>query len=245
MPPHILLVDDDKRLGDLVKTYLERVGFEVRFFQNPLEALASLKESQQKWQANQTLQPVDLIVSDVMMPEMDGLTFLAEARRITAAPFVFLSARGEVSDKVLGLGLGADDYLPKPFEPRELEARCQALLRRGKLAQLKEQQPEVEINFGSRQFFFMGKESLLTSAEFDILELLVRQKGQVISRDLIMEKVRGIEWESYNRSVDMLISKIRTKIGCDPKHPKFIKTIRSNGYLWIADFHEISGLKRV
>jgi DNA-binding response OmpR family regulator len=227
--PHILVIDDDVRLGGLLKAYLEQYQFRVTTFADAEIAL--------EWYLSGAAQ-VDLIVSDIMMPKLDGLSLLQQVRSESQVPFLFLSARGEVSDKVLGLTIGADDYLSKPFEPRELEARCRALLRRKHQPknQNNESDTGLTMDFGSHQVFVESQEVIFTSTEFELLELLCRNKGTVVSRDQIMEKVRGIEWESYNRSVDMLVSKVRTKLGCDSKSPKYIRTIRGTGYLWIGDY---------
>jgi DNA-binding response OmpR family regulator len=225
----VFVVDDDPKLGGLLAEYLDGFGFCVSTFTNAHDALAALPQGRPA-----------LVVSDVMMPGLNGLGFLRKVREFSQVPFILLTARGEVPDRVLGLELGADDYVPKPFEPRELVARIQSVLRRG-AAPLRPLQPGGRLVFpgltidpASQRVWVEGTEVVFTSTEFDVLHRLASRAGTVVSRDILMEEVRGIEWESYNRSIDVMISKIRSKIGCDSQTPRFIKTVRGSGYLFMA-----------
>lgn len=231
----VWIVDDDLKLGALLCEYLANFNFKTVYFSDPTAALLAFQSDQEK-----TQRP-DLIISDIMMPVMDGLAFMKKMRLDSSVPFVLLTARGELTDKVLGLELGADDYLAKPFEPRELVARVQSILRRsrdaGKPSRIF-QFRDIEIDTSTHGVVVDGSSVLLTSTEFEVLEQLVTHAGQIVSRDSLIEQTRGIEWESYNRSIDVMISKLRTKLKCDPQNPRFIKTIRGAGYMFIAQRRE-------
>lgn len=241
----VFVVDDDPKLGGLLADYLNSYGFAVTTFTNARDALAALTPSRQPpstalGTATASMPSPALVVSDVMMPGLDGLGFLRKMREFSQVPFILLTARGEVPDRVLGLELGADDYVPKPFEPRELVARIQSVLRRGAPVSWPPSASEtlnfrgLSINPASQRVWVDGAEVVFTSTEFDVLHRLASRAGQVVSRDTLMEEVRGIEWESYNRSIDVMISKIRSKIRCDSQTPRYIKTIRGSGYLFMA-----------
>ena len=231
----VWIVDDDLKLGALLCEYLANFNFKTVYFSDPTAALSAFQSDQGK------TQHPDLIISDIMMPVMDGLTLMKKIRLDSTVPFVLLTARGELTDKVLGLELGADDYLAKPFEPRELVARVQSILRRfgdaGKPSRIF-QFRDIEIDTSTHGVVVDGNAVLLTSTEFEVLEQLVSNAGQIVSRDSLIEQTRGIEWESYNRSIDVMISKLRTKLKCDPQSPRFIKTIRGAGYMFIAQRRE-------
>ena len=179
--------------------------------------------------------PPDIVILDVMLPEMDGFAVCRKVRETSRVPIIMLTARGDVTDRIVGLELGADDYVPKPFEPRELLARMQAVLRRG------HQDDEdtvhaggLEMNWTTRSAQLQGHPVALTTAEFELLGFLVRNRGRVISRDRIMEGTRGIDWDAYDRSIDVLISRIRQKLGDDAKRPAFIRTVRGVGYTFMG-----------
>ncbi len=172
-----------------------------------------------------------------MLPDMTGFDVCKEIRKTSEIPVIILSARGETTDRVVGLEIGADDYLPKPFEPRELVARIQSVLRRSG-----EEQPAVtilvfdglQVDLEKHQVLLDGSPVELTSTEFELLKLFVQNAGKVLNRDLIMETIAGIEWESYNRSVDVLVHKLRHKLNDDSKSPRYLKTIRGTGYLFLG-----------
>jgi DNA-binding response OmpR family regulator len=216
----VLLIDDDERLNALLTEYLTRFGFAVRAATHPDAGLRALNA-----------EPPDLIVLDVMLPGIDGLTLCRRIRESSKVPIIMLTARGDVTDRIVGLEVGADDYLPKPFEPRELVARMQAVLRRGH-AESDEttRSGPIEINWPRRAASLDGRLLVLTSAEFELLGLLVRSRGRVLSRDRIMEALRGVDWEAYDRSIDVLVSRLRQKLGDDARRATFIQTIRGVGY---------------
>jgi DNA-binding response OmpR family regulator len=173
---------------------------------------------------------------DVMLPGQDGFEVCRELRKISGVPIIMLTARGEVADRIVGLELGADDYLPKPFEPRELAARIQAVLRR--------QQPsphaeiihcgDLEVDCARRTASRSGEDLRLTALEFDALLAFVRHVGTILNRDRLMDLLKGGEWEPLNRSLDVLVSRLRQKLGDDPQHPRYLKTVRGSGYLFLA-----------
>ena len=225
----ILIIDDDEKLNRLLTDYLSKMGFTVLTTTLPSLGLEKLEE-----------ETPDLVILDVMLPEMDGFEVCRTIRQSSSVPVVMLTARGEVMDRVVGLEIGADDYLPKPFEPRELVARIQAILRR---IQTKSKSGiktigALCIDFHKYEVRVDDKLVHLTLNEFECLVLLVKNKGKVLNRDQIIEELRGIEWDAFNRSVDITMSRLRQKLGDDPKNPRFIKTIWGTGYLFIGGENE-------
>ena len=225
----ILIIDDDEKLNRLLTDYLTRMGFTVLTSTLPSAGLEKLEE-----------ESPDLVILDVMLPEMDCFEVCRTIRQSSSVPVVMLTARGEVMDRVVGLEIGADDYLPKPFEPRELVARIQAILRR---IQTKSKSGiktigALCIDFHKYEVRVDDKLVHLTLNEFECLVLLVKNKGKVLNRDQIIEELRGIEWDAFNRSVDITMSRLRQKLGDDPKKPRFIKTIWGTGYLFIGGENE-------
>ena len=221
----VLVIDDDERLNELLTRYMDRFGFSVHSATDPRAGLRMLKND-----------PPDLVILDVMLPEMDGFAVCRKVRETSRVPIVMLTARGEVMDRILGLELGADDYLAKPFEPRELVARVQAVLRRGAPADTQERVRigDLDVDWSTRCVRLAGRDLGMTAAEFEVLALLVRNLGRVLSRERILDGTRGIDWEAYDRSIDVLISRLRQKLGDDPKHPSFIRTVRGAGYVFIG-----------
>jgi DNA-binding response OmpR family regulator len=222
----VLFIDDDERLSGLLTTYLRRFGFAVRAVPHPEQGLRALKTD-----------PPDIVILDVMLPDVDGFTLCRRIRESNRIPIIILTARGDVTDRIVGLELGADDYLPKPFEPRELVARMQAVLRRGASAESQERLRigALDVNWATRSARVGGRDLTLTNAEFELLALLIRNRRRVLSRDRIINEIRGIDWEAYDRSVDVLVSRLRQKLDDDPKCPTFIRTVRGAGYLFIGD----------
>lgn len=221
---NILVIDDDERLRDLVAEYLGSRGFAVHTAEDGPVGLQQVQ--------NRT--DLDIVILDVMMPGMDGLEVCREIRRNSRIPVIMLTARGDDTDRIVGLELGADDYLPKPFNPRELLARVQAVLRRttqeeGRETALLEAGP-LEVDPDRRTVTLRGEPVELTTTEFEILRTLVAQAGRVIPRERLMELARGVEYASFDRSVDVHVSHIRRKLGDDPKSPTFVKTVRGVGY---------------
>jgi DNA-binding response OmpR family regulator len=222
----VLIIDDDERLNTLLTSYLGRFGFAVRTAPHPEQGLRLLKTD-----------PPDIVILDVMLPDVDGFTLCRKIRETSRIPIIMLTARGDVTDRIVGLELGADDYLPKPFEPRELHARMQAVLRRGPSEQSHERirVGALDVNWATRSACVEGRDLGLTNAEFELLGLFVRNRSRVLSRDRIINEIRGVDWESYDRSVDVLVSRLRQKLGDHPKYPVFIRTVRNAGYLFIGE----------
>jgi DNA-binding response OmpR family regulator len=220
----VLIIDDDARLNALLSEYLGGFGFSVRAAVHPDAGLRALKAD-----------PPDLVILDVMLPDIDGLTVCRRVRETSRVPIIMLTARGDVTDRIVGLELGADDYLPKPFEPRELVARIQAVLRRGKEDDVEiVRAGAVEVNFTTRSARVGDHELSLTTAEFELLGFLVRNPGRVLSRERIMAGTHGINWEAFDRSIDVLISRLRQKLGDEPRQPVFIRTVRGVGYSFVG-----------
>jgi two-component system phosphate regulon response regulator OmpR len=167
-----------------------------------------------------------------MLPDADGLDLCRRLRGSTDVPILMLTARGEPMDRVVGLEIGADDYLPKPFEPRELVARMQAVLRRLDTHGAADvvRAGAIEVNWPARRATLDGRDLHLTTAEFQLLGLLVRHRGRVLTRERILDETRGLDWEAYDRSIDVLVSRLRQKLGDDSRRQTFIKTVRGAGY---------------
>lgn len=223
----LLLIDDDARLSAMVAEYLRGSGFEV-------ELAATLAEGRQRLSSAS----FDAVLLDLMLPDGDGLSLCSELRaspRTRKLPLLMLTARGEPMDRIVGLEMGADDYLPKPFEPRELLARIKALLRRAApLAQADEvlRFGRLEIDLGERVARLDGKSCELTSHQFDLLVVMAQSPGRVLSRDQIMDLLKGHPLEAFDRSIDVHISRIRAVIEDDPKVPKRVLTVRGAGYIF-------------
>ncbi len=225
---HVLIIEDDVRLAELTRDYLEGNGFKVTVESEGSRGVEKIL----------ALQP-DLVILDLMLPGEDGLSICRRARPEYAGPILMLTARTDDMDQVLGLEMGADDYVPKPVQPRVLLARMRALLRR---ADNTEQAGEARLSFGNleidsatREAWLESERIDLTSAEFDLLWLLASNAGRVLTREEIFSDLRGIKYDGQDRSIDVRVSRIRPKIGDDPNHPHRIKTVRSKGYLFVKD----------
>jgi len=221
----ILIIDDDERLAAMVVDYLGAAGFRV-------VASATAFDGQQRLKR----EPFDALVLDLMLPDADGLEVCRRIRATSDVPILMLTARGDAMDRVVGLEIGADDYLPKPFEPRELLARLRAILRR------KQAPPHdltrfgrLEIDRGARRVTVDGAERALTSYQFALLDALAGHAGRVMSRDALMDLTKGETPEAFDRSVDVHISRIRAAIEDDPKKPRRIITVRGAGYVFAKD----------
>jgi len=220
-PPKILLVEDDRRLAEMVSEYLGEAGFSVSVAGDGRTGLARL-----------AAEPCDALVLDLMLPDMDGLEVCRQLRAFSDVPVLMLTARGDAMDRVVGLEIGADDYLPKPFEPRELLARLRAILRRWDRTRSSNvlRFGRLEIDRDARGVRVDGAERTLTGHQFALLVALAERAGRVLSRDTLMDLVRGEELEAFDRSIDVHVSKLRGKIEKDPRAPRYIKTVRGVGY---------------
>ncbi len=232
MAQRILIIDDDSRLTAMLAEYLAAAGFKVEAQPTARDGLAALRR-----------QGSDLLILDLMLPDADGFDVCRQIRALPDAhadiPILMLTARGEETDRVVGLEIGADDYLAKPFSSRELLARLRALLRRrGSIAGGLSSAPAVmrfgqmEIDRGSRAVQVEGREAPMTSYQFDLLVALAEHAGRVLSREQLMDLVKGEELEAFDRSIDVHISRIRASIEADPKHPRRILTVRGAGYVF-------------
>ena len=225
MKQTILIIDDDKKLNKLLQDYLSSFGFQIITAIQPDKGLKKLRSHSP-----------DLIILDVMLPGMNGFEVCKLIRQTHDVPIIMLTARGELTDKVLGLEIGADDYLAKPFEPRELVARIHSVLRR--MQKSEELQIEtfgrVVIDFPKRAVSVDGEAVELTTNEFTTLALLARNMGKVLDRDQILQELRGIDSDAFNRTVDITISRLRQKLMDDVKNPAFIKTVWGAGYVFVG-----------
>jgi len=226
MKKKILIIDDDEKLNKLLTDYLDRFDFSVTTATHPDDGLRHIKKS-----------PPDLVVLDVMLPGRDGFDVCKEIRKTGSLPIIMLTARGEVTDRVVGLELGADDYMPKPFEPRELVARIQSILRRSSATVKRDtfRSGGLEIDFNKCSVSIDGKSAELTHMEYEILVIFVNNRGILLERDKILDDINGLDWEPYNRSIDVLISRLRQKLGDNPKNPKYLKTVWGFGYIFIGE----------
>ncbi len=216
----ILLIDDDIKLCEMLAEYLESENFTV---DRVHDGAAGVTQAQAK--------SYDAIVLDVMMPKMDGFSVLRELRPTNTTPVIMLTAKGEDIDRIVGLEMGADDYLPKPCNPRELVARIKAVLRRTQLAPVIQDEiktGELVIMPKSRKAYNSGTELPLTSSEYNLLEVLARQVGQVVDKETLSEQALGKKLTAYDRSIDMHMSKLRQKLGDDEQ--QLIQTVRGMGY---------------
>jgi two-component system phosphate regulon response regulator OmpR len=229
----VLMVDDDEKLQKLLREYLENNGFHVLNLPDGAKVLETIRK-----------QSPDLVILDIMLPGKDGLEILKEIRRDFNLPVIMLTAKGEETDRIVGLELGGDDYLAKPFNPRELLARIKAVLRRtgfggygdpetGKTLQLRA--GGLTLNTARQTVSTEKQEIELSTAEYRILEILMKNPNSVLSRDQLMTLARGRDFMAFDRSIDVHISKLRSKLEPDPRSPKRIKTIWGSGYMFIDE----------
>lgn len=227
MSKKIMVVDDEPRLVSVVEAYLQQEGFEVATASNGQEALFAARE----------MKP-DLIILDVMMPEMDGFEFMRAHRKEAETPIILLTAKVEEDDKVIGLELGADDYVTKPFRPRELVARVRAVLRRAG-----QTRPEASVLRASnieldreRHTVEVGEQFVdLTPSEFDLLAALMTVPGRAYSRLELLDRIQGVAYEGYERTIDVHIKNLRSKVEPKPKEPFYIQTVYGVGYRFIRE----------
>lgn len=231
MSERLLIVDDDQRLAAMIAEYLSTRGYAVEHRADATSGLNSALRG-----------AYDAVILDVMLPDGDGFEVCKKLRAESSVPVIMLTARGDDTDRIVGLELGADDYLPKPFNPRELLARLRAVLRR-RAPSLPATDDALRfgalsIHRGAREVRVSGALCELTSHQFALLLALAERKGRVLSREQLMEVVRGDELDSFDRSIDVHVSRIRAAIETDPKKPRFIKTVRSVGYVFTGGVEE-------
>jgi two-component system alkaline phosphatase synthesis response regulator PhoP len=221
----VLVVDDDVKTVDLVRLYLNRDGYQVLTAYDGIEALRLARES-----------CPDLIVLDLMLPDIDGLEVCRTLRHESDVPIVMLTARSTDRDKLTGLDLGADDYVTKPFSPKELAARVRAVLRRlpGERGPEEIKHGELSMNFTKHEAWFAGGPLNLTSVEFKLLGVLAKEPGRVFSRTRLIEEALGYDFEGFERTIDVHILNLRRKLEPDPSHPRYIKTVYGVGYKFVG-----------
>ena len=221
----VLVVDDDAKTVELVKLYLNRDGYKVLTAYNGVEALRLAREGHP-----------DLIVLDLMLPGIDGFEVCRTLRDESDVPIIMLTARTTDQDKLTGLGLGADDYVTKPFSPKELAARIRAVLRRlpGERGPAEIKRGEITVNFFKHEASLAGRALNLTTVEFKLLGVLVKEPGRVFSREQLIEKALGYDFEGFDRTIDVHILNLRRKLEPDPIHPRYIKTVYGAGYKFVG-----------
>jgi len=226
MAERVLMIDDDRRLAEMVSDYLGGAGFRLTLAPTAREGEALLKR-----------EAFDAVILDLMLPDADGLEVCRRLRTSNDLPILMLTARGEPMDRVIGLEVGADDYLGKPFEPRELLARLRAVLRRRTAPRGADilRFGRLEIDKGARLVRLDGEERAITSYQFALLLALAERAGRVLSRDALMDVLKGEKLEAFDRSVDVHVSRIRAAIEDDPKKPRRILTVRGAGYVFARD----------
>ena len=217
----LLLIDDDEKLAGPLQTYFSRFDLALESETQPLTAIDRLQRER-----------FELVVLDVMLPQIDGFETCRRIRQFSDIPIIMLTARGDVMDRVVGLELGADDYLPKPFEPRELVARIQNILKRSKDTSNHElfKMGNLRIDLHKKIIEKDGQPVDITANEFNLLSLLIQNQGRVFSRDEIMNELKGIDADIYSRAIDVLISRLRQKL----QRPELIRTVRGAGYQFVA-----------
>lgn len=226
MAAEVLIIDDDTRLAAMLSEYLRSAGFSTR---SAATGISGLQEIARK--------APDAVILDVMLPDHDGFEICRRIRAGSGLPILMLTAKGEETDRIVGLELGADDYLPKPFSPRELAARLKAILRRTQRSSTMAPMDvlrfgRLEIDRGQRCVRLDGNERPLTGYQFALLVNMAENAGRVLSRERLMELTRGEELEAFDRSIDVHISRIRAAIETDPRHPRRIITLRGSGYIF-------------
>jgi len=217
----LLLVDDDEKLAEPLQAYFSRFDLDLESETLPLQAIDRIQR-----------ESFELVVLDVMLPQIDGFETCRRIRQFSDIPIIMLTARGDVMDRVVGLELGADDYLPKPFEPRELVARIQNILKRSKDTSNRElfEIGDIRIDLNKKLVEKNGQSVDITSSEFSLLTLLIQNQDRVFSRDDIMHELKGIDADIYSRAIDVLVSRLRQKL----QRPELIRTVRGAGYQFVV-----------
>ncbi|UCF85500.1 MAG: response regulator [Desulfobacteraceae bacterium] len=231
MTKKVLLVDDDAKLRKLLREYLEGYGFEIMALPDGSSVLKTIRT-----------EAPDIVILDIMLPERDGLDVLKDIRMKSSVPVIMLTAKGEDADRIVGLELGADDYVPKPFNPRELLARIKAVLRRlparDRIEAKTDENMFIEaggllLNKAKQALLIEDREVDLSTTEYKILEALMEHPNRVMSRDQLMNFARGRDFLAFDRSIDVHISKLRAKLETDPRTPERIKTVWGTGYMFV------------
>jgi len=218
------MVEDDMQITELLETYLGRYGLEVMSVDRPSVALDKLRTEQ-----------YDLVLLDLGLPEMDGLELCKRLKeQYPQMPVIISTARHDVSDKVVAFEIGADDYIAKPYDPRELVARIQMILKRYSQIGTPEEEAMFAVDTVKMQITQEGQVLDLTQAEYEIFALLLQKRHQVVSREFIANSIDAMRWESSDRSIDVIVSRIRHKVGDDPKNPRYIRSVRGVGYKYIG-----------
>ncbi|HWT72392.1 MAG TPA: response regulator transcription factor [Oxalicibacterium sp.] len=233
MSQRLLMIEDDQRLAAMVAKYLSQNGFDVEHCENAADGMQRLQAPDASYSA---------VLLDLMLPDADGLDVCRQIRSrpqpLSTIPIVMLTAKGDPMDRVVGLELGADDYVPKPFEPRELLARLRAVLRRQGLPETTENVSRVlrfgrlEVDLDARMLRVDGQEKAVTAYQFNLLAAMAERAGRVLSREQLMDAVKGEPLEAFDRSIDVHIGRLRAAIEDDPKQPKRIITVRGAGYVF-------------
>lgn len=226
----VLLIDDDDRMTGLLSDYLAGHAFEVSVARDGREGLS--RATHEAW---------DVIVLDVMLPQLDGIECLRELRKSSQVPVIMLTARGDDTDRIVGLEMGADDYLAKPFNPRELVARIKGILRRSARPVQAEDTSGIirlasfSLDVNRRSLIVNGESTPLTTVEFELLHTLIKHAGRVLNREQLLDMVRGQDYAALDRTIDVHISRLRQKIEEDPRNPRYIKTVWGVGYMFVRE----------
>ena len=216
----VAMIEDDIELAEILSEYLKKYGIEVENYEDPFIALSALRIAKD----------YDALILDLTLPGMDGLEILKKIREFSDLPIIISSARSDLSDKVIGLELGADDYLPKPYDPKELEARLKAITRRRAKPP---KEPDLKIYKHRREIHFKNKPLPLTPAEFEVLSYLIEHPNQPIEREELLYTCENLNENASEKTIDVIISRIRQKIGEDPKNPRYILSVRGIGYKFV------------
>jgi len=216
----VVMIEDDAELAEILSEYLKKYGIEVENYEDPFIALSAVR-----------INKYDALILDLTLPGMDGLEILKKIREFSDIPIIISSARSDLSDKVLGLELGADDYLPKPYDPKELEARLKAITRRSK--QKEESKSDFMIYKNRKEIAYKGQILHLTPAEFEVLSFLIEHPNQPIDREELLYSCESLSENASEKTIDVIISRIRHKLSEDPKKPKHIVSVRGVGYKFV------------
>jgi len=215
----VAMIEDDVELAEILSDYLKKYGIEVESYEDAFIAISAMR-----------IKEYDALILDLTLPGMDGLEILKKIREFSDVPIIISSARSDLSDKVIGLELGADDYLPKPYDPKELEVRLKAITRRHVKPP---KEPDLRIYKNRREIHFKGKPLHLTPAEFEVLSYLIEHSNQAVDREELLYSCENLSENASEKTIDVIISRIRQKLGDDPKNPRYIVSVRGVGYKFV------------